>query len=100
MKSKQLVAQIASTCNLRQETAAAVVEEVFRQIRAALDSGERVEIPDFGNFISREVSGEGGEPGKRVIRFRPPLDDAAKQARAQRRQERAGKGEDNDEDED
>jgi len=100
MKSKQLVAQVASTCNLRQETAAAVVREVFRQIRAALDSGERVEIPDFGNFISREVSGEGGEPGKRVIRFRPPLDDAAKQAKAQRRRERAGKGEDNDEDED
>jgi nucleoid DNA-binding protein len=101
MKSKQLMAKIAAACNLRPETATTVVDEVFRQIRTALEGGERVEIDGFGIFISREVSAAPGEPAKRVVRFRSPPDEATKREKALRRQERAGKQEDQaDEDDD
>jgi nucleoid DNA-binding protein len=94
MKSKQLVAKVAAACNLRPETASSVVDEVFKQIRTTLEAGERVEINDFGSFVSREVSPGPGEPTKKVIRFRPPADEATKKEKAQRRQERASKRED------
>ena len=70
MKLKELNESIAATCELKPRNVAAVHAETFRGIAAALEKGERVQIPDFGIFTVKEVPGEGGAPAKKVVRFR------------------------------
>jgi nucleoid DNA-binding protein len=70
MKLKELNEAIASACNVRAQVVTAVQTETFRQLGAALDKGERVAIPDFGIFAMKEVAGQEGQPGKKVVRFR------------------------------
>ncbi len=70
MKLKELSDAIASTCDVRGNVVNAVQTETFRQIRAQLDKGEKVIIPEFGMFLVKEVPGEDGTPAKKTVRFR------------------------------
>jgi nucleoid DNA-binding protein len=70
MKLKELNETIASACNVRAQVVTAIQAETFKQLAAALDKGERVSIPDFGIFTMKDVAGEEGQPGKKVVRFR------------------------------
>ncbi|HVZ92355.1 MAG TPA: HU family DNA-binding protein [Rhizomicrobium sp.] len=70
MKLKELSESIASACNVRSNVVAQVQAETFRQLRTALEKGEKVQIPDFGIFVMKDVPGEGGEPGRKVVRFK------------------------------
>lgn len=70
MKLKELNEGIATTCNVRGQVVNAVQGETFRQLRAALEKGERVIIPEFGIFMLKDVAGEEGAPAKKVIKFK------------------------------
>jgi len=93
MKLKELTEGIAGTCNVRPQVVSAVHAETFRLVRAALDKGERVTIPGFGIFVSKEVAGENGEPAKKVLRFRARNDDvkADEKKKARREKKKAEK---------
>ena len=75
MKLKELNDGIASTCDVRAAVVNAVQAETFRQIRAALDKGEKVIVPEFGIFMIKEIQGEGGP--KKILRFRERTADPA-----------------------
>ena len=65
MKLKELNEAIAGACNVRAQVVTAVQAETFRQLRASLDKGEKVIIPEFGIFISKDVAAEDGQPAKK-----------------------------------
>jgi len=91
MRLKDLNEAIAAACNVRPNVVTAVQTETFRQIRAALDKGEKVVAPEFGTFVAKEVPGEPGAQPKKIIRFRErPADGAAKKEGAAK----AGAGDD------
>lgn len=77
MKLKELNEQIAKTCNLTPKAVAGVHAETFRLITEALDKGERVAVADFGVFSVKDVAGEDGQPGKKLVRFRQRGSDEA-----------------------
>ncbi len=70
MRLKEINDAVASTCNVRANVVTAVQNETFRQIRLALDKGEKVVLPDFGTFVVKEAPGEPGAAAKKVVRFR------------------------------
>ena len=70
MKLKELSEAIAGKCNVRAQVVNAVQAETFRQVQAALEKGEKVTVPEFGVFTLKDVAGEEGAPGKKVVRFR------------------------------
>jgi hypothetical protein len=78
MRLKELNEAIAAACNVRPNVVTAVQTETFRQIRLALDKGEKVVAPEFGIFVSKEVPGEPGAPAKRIVRFREKLAEGEK----------------------
>ncbi|MBV9991131.1 MAG: HU family DNA-binding protein [Alphaproteobacteria bacterium] len=69
MKLKEMTEAIATACELKPRQVLAVQRETFRMIAEAADKGERVTIPDFGTFSTREMPQEGAEP-KKIVRFR------------------------------
>ena len=70
MRLKDLNDAIAAACNVRANVVTQVQAETFRALRAAVDKGEKVIVPEFGMFILKEVPSEDGTPGKKVLRFR------------------------------
>jgi hypothetical protein len=70
MRLKELNDAIATACNVRANVVSQVQTETFRALRAALDKGEKVMIPEFGVFLMKDVPGEGGAPDKKIVRFR------------------------------
>jgi DNA-binding protein len=70
MKLKDLNDAIATASNVRANVVATVQAETFKQIRAAIDKGEKVLIPEFGMFMLKDVAGAEGAPGKKVLKFR------------------------------
>ena len=70
MKLKELNDAIATTCNVRANVVASIQNETFKQLRAVLEKGDKIIIPEFGIFTAREVPGEEGQPAKKKIRFR------------------------------
>jgi nucleoid DNA-binding protein len=70
MKLKDINDAVATACNVRPNVASAVQTETFKQIRMALEKGEKVIIQGFGIFSTREVPGENGEPAKKTLRFK------------------------------
>jgi nucleoid DNA-binding protein len=70
MKLSEFNQDIATACDARPKLVGAIQKETFRRLLAALDKGERVIIPEFGMFTVKEIAGEGGEAGKKSIRFR------------------------------
>jgi len=83
MKLREFNEAIAQTCDVRANIVAAVQTETFRQMRAALEKGEKVVIPEFGMFLARETTGEDGAV-KRVVRFREKTADAKKEKKAKK----------------
>jgi nucleoid DNA-binding protein len=74
MKLKELNEAIATACNVRPQVVTAVQAETFRQLRASLDKGEKVIIPEFGIFLSKEIAATDEEPAKKVVRFKSKTD--------------------------
>lgn len=70
MKLKELNDVIATACNVRPQVVTAVQAETFRQLRASLDKGEKVIIPEFGIFVMKDVEAKDDKPAKKVIRFK------------------------------
>jgi nucleoid DNA-binding protein len=70
MRLKELNDSIAAACNVRANVVSQVQTETFRALRAAMDKGEKVIVPEFGLFLVRDVPGEDGAPGKKVVRFK------------------------------
>jgi hypothetical protein len=95
MKLKELSEAIATTCNIRSNVVTAVQDETFRQVRAAIEKGERVIVPEFGIFMIKDVPGEDGAPGKRIVRFREKSGEKKKGGGKKKKAENAG-GDDGD----
>lgn len=70
MRLKELNDAIAAACNVRANVVSQVQVETFKAMREALDKGEKVIVPDFGMFVLKDVEGEDGAPGKKLVRFR------------------------------
>ena len=70
MRLKELNDAIAAACNVRANVVSQVQTETFRALRAAMDKGEKVIVPEFGMFLVKDVPGEDGAPGKKVVRFK------------------------------
>ena len=67
IRLKDLHETIGAASNVRKATVALVLNEAFREIRGALERGDRVVVPDFGTFLVRKSEENAG----RAIRFRP-----------------------------
>ena len=80
MKLRDLNESIAQTCDVRSNVVSAVQLETFRQMRTALEKGEKVLIPEFGIFVSREVKDKDGTT-KHIIRFREKSGETRKEKR-------------------
>ena len=89
MKLKELNDVIATACNVRPQVVTAVQAETFRQLRASLDKGEKVIIPDFGFFVMKDVEAKDDKPAKKVVRFK--VKDPAK-AKGRKAKEGGGEG--------
>ncbi|MBV8977095.1 MAG: HU family DNA-binding protein [Alphaproteobacteria bacterium] len=87
MKLKQLNEAIAAACNVRPQLVTAVQTETFRQIKAALDKGEKIVVPDWGIFAVKETPAMDGKPAKKIVRFRDRTGEIAE------KKEKKGKGE-------
>ncbi len=70
MKLKELNEAIATACNVRPNVVSSVQAETFKQLRAALDKGDKVIVPQFGQFIVRDIPAEGDTPARKMIKFR------------------------------
>jgi nucleoid DNA-binding protein len=70
MRLKDLNDGIATTCNVRPNVVSSIQAETFKQLRAALDKGEKVIVPEFGQFVVRDVPAEGDKPARKIIKFR------------------------------
>jgi HU domain fused to wHTH, Ig, or Glycine-rich motif len=81
MKLRELNEAIAQTCDVRANVVSAVLAEAFRQMRVALDKGDKIVIPEFGMFLSRESTGEDGTV-TRVVRFREKTGDRGEKKKA------------------
>jgi nucleoid DNA-binding protein len=84
MKISEFSDEIASACGTRAKAVIAVQKETFRLLRAALDKGERVQIPEFGIFSMKDVAGKEGEPDKKVVRFKTRDGKAGKEGRSRK----------------
>ena len=81
MKLKELNEAIATACNVRPQVVTAVQTETFRQLRASLDKGEKIIVPEFGIFLIRDVAAKDDEPAKKVVRFKAKTDTGKKKAK-------------------
>ena len=70
MKLNELKEEIATACDMRAKAVLAVQKETFRKLREAIERGERVIIPDFGVFSTKERTAQEGEEPKKSIRFK------------------------------
>jgi hypothetical protein len=70
MKLKELNDAIATACNVRANVVTAIQNETFKQIREAVEKGERVIAPDFGIFLGKEIPGVDGAPATKSLRLR------------------------------
>ena len=86
MKLKELNEAIATACNVRPQVVTAVQAETFRQLRASLDKGEKIIIPEFGIFLIKDIAAKGDEPAKKVVRFK------AKTEAGKKKKEKEGGG--------
>jgi len=75
VKLNELNESIAATCDMRPKAVLAVQKETFRQLRAALEKGERVAIPEFGKFSVKDIPEQDGKPARKIIRFKASAND-------------------------
>ncbi len=94
MRLKELSESVAKTCDQPVRSVLKAQMETFRQLRSAMESGERVAIPGFGIFYMKEVAGEEGKPAEKIARFRmtdAATEEAGKDKRAERAEKRAAR---------
>jgi nucleoid DNA-binding protein len=70
MKLRELAETIATNTNVGKQIVNSVLTETFRQIRATLDKGERLVVPEFGVFLIKDIEGENGEPARKAVKFK------------------------------
>ncbi len=96
MKIKEFSESVAKSCDLTPRSVYKAQIETFKQLRQAVERGERVGIPGFGIFFLKEVAAKDGKPAEKIIRLRV-LDAAADEAgegkdkRAERAEKRAAR---------
>ena len=89
MKLKDLNESVAETCDMPPKAVLRAQVETFRQLRKAVEGGERVQISGFGNFFLRETPAEDGKPATRTIRFKARDEKVARSAREGKAKRRA-----------
>ena len=96
MKLQDWNQDIATACETKPRVVAAVQKETFRRLREALARTEKVQIADFGTFISKEIPAEGETPARTAVKFklRDESEAATRKERKQARREanKAGEG--------
>jgi nucleoid DNA-binding protein len=70
MKLNEMNEEIAAACDMRAKSVAMVQKETFRRLREAVEKGERVLIPGFGIFSTKEKPASEGVEASKVVRFR------------------------------
>ncbi len=70
MKLNEMNAEIVAACGMAPRSVQMVQKETFRRLRQAIASGERVLIPGFGSFSTKEKPAEGDTATTKVIRFK------------------------------
>jgi nucleoid DNA-binding protein len=75
MKLNEMADRIAKTCELRPKAVLAVQKETFRLLGEAMDKGERIVIPAFGSFATRELPQADGTT-KKAVKFRRKTDES------------------------
>lgn len=90
MKLKELTEAIAKSCGVNTAVAVAVQDETFRHMRAELDKGEKVVVPDFGVFSIKESTDAAGAP-KRSVRFRAKTEETKEARKAKKAKKAADK---------
>jgi len=97
MRLKEISEGVAQTCDMPPKSVLKAQMETFRQLRVAVEGGERVAIPGFGIFFLKEIAAEDGKPAEKTIRLRMrdevPADTAGeeKSERADRAEKRAAR---------
>ena len=77
MNLKQMRDEVAKACDSEPKAVAAIQKETFARIRMALESGENVQIPEFGRFSVRDLPAEGEQPARKAVRFRAASEKSA-----------------------
>jgi nucleoid DNA-binding protein len=70
VKLKELSEGVAKTCDMPMKAVLKAQMETFRQLRVAVEGGERVAIPGFGIFFLKEIAAEDGKPAEKIVRLR------------------------------
>lgn len=91
MKLKELNEAIAAACDVQPKVVGAVLTEAFKQIRTAVQKGEKLTIPEFGVFVAKEVATDGDGGTRPSLRFRERSPDEDEQKKAKRAEKKAKK---------
>jgi len=70
MRLKEIGEGVAKTCDLPTRSVLKAQMETFRQLRVAVEGGERVAVPGFGIFFLKEIAAEDGKPAEKIVRLR------------------------------
>ncbi|MEM1008188.1 MAG: integration host factor subunit alpha [Myxococcota bacterium] len=81
MTKADLIEEVYETVNFSKKDSAEIVEQVFNTIKETLESGEKLKVSGFGNFVVREKNSRIGRnpqtgqeieiSARRVLTFRP-----------------------------
>jgi len=79
----EIVSIVCDKCSFPRQESAQIVEQLFQVLKEALETGEKVKISGFGNFIPREKRPRRGRnpktgealtiSGRRVVTFKPSV---------------------------
>jgi len=70
MRLKEISEGVAKTCDMPPRSVLKAQMETFRQLRVAIEGGERVTIPGFGIFFLKEIAAKDGKPAEKIVRLR------------------------------
>jgi integration host factor subunit alpha len=80
MTKAELVSVVCDQCSFPRQESAQIVEQIFQILKETLETGEKVKISGFGNFIPREKRPRKGRnpqtgeavtiSGRRVVTFK------------------------------
>jgi nucleoid DNA-binding protein len=100
MKLNEMNEEIATACDMRAKSVMTVQKETFRRLREVLEKGERVLIPGFGAFSTKEKPASEGAEASKTIRFRllareeQPVAASPEERKAKKQAKKAKKAED------
>jgi len=96
LKLHEINEEIAKACDMRTKSVLAVQRETFRRLREIIERGDRVSIPEFGTFLTKEKAAADGGEATKTIRFRlqtasTEADETSDEDRKARRQAKKAK---------